>query len=116
MIYLLEANLEKDKKLEIALKEVYGINSSKSKMIRKILGFSENAKVGYLTELHFSKIQKLVEKKKIITGSELRHKERLHNKKLVSVKSYRGLRKLQGLPVRGQRTHSNARSARKKKK
>ena len=114
MVYILETKLLENKSLRFALNKVYGIGKYQANTICKSLGFSNNIKVKDLTEKQTLKIVRFVEKRNILTGSDLKQELRINNKKLVSAKSYRGLRKLNGLPVRGQRTHTNAQSARKK--
>lgn len=116
MIYVLETKIRSNKSVFISLQRVYGIGESKAKLICKNLGFSENLKVKNLTEKQQAKILNFTELKKIITGSELRQKLKIINKKLTNMKSYRGLRRIDGLPVRGQRTHTNSKSSKKRKK
>lgn len=113
MIYLAESNLPEKKSVEFALKYVYGINKFNSSLICKKLGFSKNLKVKDLSKDQINKLLKLIELLNINVGSELRKLKQLNLKKLINIKSYRGLRRSQGLPVRGQRTHTNAKTSRK---
>jgi len=113
MIYLLESQLSENKSIFFALQSVYGIGKTNSFLICKKLGFSENFKVKTLTKDQILKMLKLVESLDIKFGSDLKKLKVLVLKKLILIKSYRGIRKKQGLPVRGQRTHTNARTARK---
>lgn len=113
MIYLFESNIPEEKSVFFALTHIYGINKSTSLLICKKLGLSNNIKVKNLSSDQIAKLFKITESLNLILGSTLKKKKQLNFKKLTSIKSYRGLRKNQGLPVRGQRTHTNARNCRK---
>ena len=115
MVYLFETKLLENKSIFFALSGVYGIGRAKSFKICKKLGFSANLKVRDLSEEHTLKISKLIESSDFTITGELRKIQILNLKRLVSIKSYRGIRRIKGLPVRGQRTHTNAKSARRKK-
>lgn len=102
-------DLPRNKRMEIALTAIYGIGRSSAK---KIL---EQAKIPFgknsdeLTEGDVGKIRELLEKAYKVEG-DLRREVTLNIKRLVDLGCYRGLRHRKGLPVRGQRTHSNART------
>lgn len=113
MIYLFEAKIPENKSLFFALLYIYGINKTTSLFICKNLGFSKNLKLKDLSKEQISKLVKLIESLNLELASDLKKTRLLINKKLISIKSYRGLRKNQGLPVRGQRTHTNAKTSRK---
>lgn len=113
MIYLLETELSNQKPLFIALTEIYGINKSNSINFCKKLGFSSNFKVSDLSLKQKSKLIRLINESNIIINSDLRKLKTLTNKKLINIKLYRGIRKINGFPVRGQRTRSNAKTAKK---
>ena len=113
MVYLLETNLHENKSIFFALKKIYGIGKSRAFNICKTLGFSENLKVKNLSEEQIKKLLILVENSEILITSDLKKAKNLIIKNLVFIKSYRGLRKIKGLPIRGQRTHTNGRTARK---
>ena len=113
MIHLLDTELPDNKSVYIALKKIYGINSSCSKNICKKLGFSLNFKVYELTQEHKDKIVALLQRLNIVINYDLTKINKLNKIRFISIKSYRGLRKLKGLPVRGQRTRSNAKTAKK---
>lgn len=116
MIYILETKLPENKPVFIALTSIYGIGKQTSLILCKKLGFSQNLKVKDLNEEQTLEILNLIESLHIITNNELKQiKSRILNK-LIFIKSYRGLRRVRGLPVRGQRTHTNAKSSRKNKK
>lgn len=113
MIYLLETKLHDSKSIFFALKKIYGIGKNSAFNICKKLGFSENLKVKSLSEEQIKKLLKLIENSEVLITSDLKKVKSLILKNLVFIKSYRGLRKIKGLPVRGQRTHTNGRTARK---
>jgi small subunit ribosomal protein S13 len=113
MLYLLETKLPENKSIFFALTYVYGIGKKTSILICKKLGFSVNLKVKDITQDQSIDILKVIDSSQLLLSNELKKFKILTLKKLVSIKSYRGLRKSRGFPVRGQRTHTNAKSARK---
>lgn len=115
MIYLFESELPENKSVYFALTHIYGIGKANSFLICRKLGFSANLKVKNLSKDQIIKLIKTIETLNIELASDLKKAESLIAKTLVSIRSYRGLRKKQGLPVRGQRTHTNAKTARKRK-
>jgi small subunit ribosomal protein S13 len=114
MIYFLESNIPENKSVHYALTHVYGVGNHQAFIIAKKLGFAENLKVKDLTKDQLNKLFKLSQVLGIELASDLTKKKILIDKKLISIKSFRGLRKSQGLPVRGQRTHTNAKTSRKR--
>ncbi len=112
-MYLFESELSENKSIFLALRSIYGIGSYNAYLICKKSGFSTNLKVKDLTKEQINKLIKTVEHCEIQLASDLKKSRALIYKKLISIKSYRGLRKYQGLPIRGQRTHTNARTSRK---
>lgn len=114
MVYLFESELPKNKLLSLALCNIYGLGRSYALSICKKLGFSKNLKVQYLSKDQITRLIKYIESLDIIIAGDLLKVRLLIAKKLVSIKSYRGLRRYQGLPVRGQRTHTNAKTSRKR--
>ena len=113
MIYILETKLPENKSVFFALTYIYGIGKKTSFLICKKLGFSVNLKIKNMTQEQSIDIIKLIDSSQLILSNELKKYKSLSLKKLVSIKSYRGLRKIRGFPVRGQRTHTNAKSAKK---
>ena len=113
MLYLLETKLPENKSVFFALTKIYGIGKNTAFLICKKLGFSINLKVKDLTQEQVSDILQTVELLDLTLNNELKKFKSLSLKKLISIKSYRGLRRVRGLPVRGQRTHTNAKSSRK---
>jgi len=113
MIYLLDSNLPNNKPIYYALRHVYGIGESKSLLICKKLGFSSNLRVKNLSSVQINQILKLIESLNFVLANELKRLKLLQKQHLVNIKSYRGLRRKKGYPIRGQRTHTNAKTASK---
>lgn len=116
MLYLLETNLPDQKSVFFALTYVHGIGKNTAFFICKKLGFSMNLKVKDLSQEQITEMLQLIDYLELLLNNELKKFKSLTLKKLVTIKSYRGLRRVRGLPVRGQRTHTNAKSARKQKR
>lgn len=113
MLYFLETKLSEHKSICFALTNIYGIGKSTAFAICKKLGFSINLKVKDLTQEQVVEMIQLIDSLSLNLNNELKKLRSLTLKNLVSIKSYKGLRRVRGLPVRGQRTHTNAKSARK---
>lgn len=113
MIYIFETKLLENKSLVLALNKIYGLGRSKTEKICKSLGFSSNFKVIDLKEEQTLKLIKFIESREELLASELKKHKLVNLKALADIKSYRGLRKIKGLPVRGQRTHTNSKTAKK---
>ena len=113
MVYLLENDLKKDKPLYIALQNIYGIGKKQAIYFCKKLGLSTNLKVHELSTLQKNKLERFIENSDLKINSDLKKFNVSINKKHLIIKSYKGLRKYRGLPVRGQRTHTNAKTAKK---
>ena len=113
MIYLFESKLPETKSLYFALTNIYGIGKNRSFLICKKLGFSYNIKVKNLSSSQINQIIKLIETLNFILANDLKRLNLIAKQKLITIKSYRGLRRKQGFPVRGQRTHTNARTAKR---
>ena len=102
-------DLPPNKRVEIALTYIYGIGRSQSKVILIGAGVSFETKVRDLNDDDINKIRKLIEEQQTVEG-DLRKDISFNIKRLMEIGSYRGLRHRRGLPVRGQRTHTNART------
>ena len=102
-------DLPPNKRVEIALTYIYGIGRSQSKVILSGAGVSFETKVRDLNDDEINKIRKLIEEQQTVEG-DLRKDISFNIKRLMEIGSYRGLRHRRGLPVRGQRTHTNART------
>ncbi|OGK29451.1 30S ribosomal protein S13 [Candidatus Roizmanbacteria bacterium RIFCSPLOWO2_01_FULL_42_14] len=114
MVRISGQNLPDEKNIDFALTQIYGIGWTRSKNILKKAGLSENIKVKDLTEKHVQMLQQGVSEYKV--EGELKEEVNLNIKRLRETGSYRGLRHARGLPTRGQRTRSNARTNRGKRK
>ena len=102
-------DLPKNKRIDIALTRIYGIGRKLAKDILNEAGIEHSRKTYELTDTDFVSIRDVIQAKYIVEGN-LR-KERSQNiKRLIDIKCYRGLRHRRSLPVRGQRTHTNART------
>jgi small subunit ribosomal protein S13 len=108
-------DLPKDKKNEIALTYIYGIGPTSAKKILTEAGIDPNMKSGNLTESDIVKIRAILDRDFTVEG-DLRRDITMHIKRLMDIGSYRGLRHRRGLPARGQRTKTNARTRKGPKK
>jgi small subunit ribosomal protein S13 len=97
------------KRAEIGLTYIYGIGRTRSKSILYRAGVDFDTKVADLTEEEVSKIRQILDDEGSVEG-DLRKEVSLNVKRLIEMGSYRGLRHRRGLPVRGQRTHTNSRT------
>ena len=102
-------DLPRDKRIEIALTYIYGIGRSLSRKILTETQVNVDAKVGQLTESEVVRIREAIERQYKVEG-DLRREMAMNIKRLMDIGSYRGLRHRKSLPVRGQRTHTNART------
>lgn len=102
-------DLPKQKRIEIALTYIYGIGRSSSNDILSQLDIDPNTKTDALTESQIADIRKAIDGGYKVEG-ELRSEVAMNIKRLMDLGSYRGLRHRKGLPVRGQRTSTNART------
>ena len=113
MIYILETKLLENKSVYFSLTKIFGIGQFQSFLICKKLGLSYNCKLSNLTPDQIVKLIKFIENLNLLITSNLKKSKILLAKTLINIKAYRGIRKLRGLPVRGQRTHTNAKTASK---
>ena len=107
-------DLPSGKRLEIALTYIYGIGRLRSIEIIKKAELDQNVRVRSLTEENTSKLRTIIEKEYVVEG-ELRGQVAMNIKRLIDIKSYRGLRHKKALPVRGQRTKTNSRTRKSRK-
>jgi small subunit ribosomal protein S13 len=104
-------NLPMNKRIVIALTYIYGIGDTTAKDILAKTGVSADVRVKDLTEDQAGKLRELIEKQMKVEG-ELRREVLSNIKRLKEIGSYRGMRHIRGLPVRGQRTKTNSRTIR----
>ena len=102
-------DLPKDKRIEIALTYIYGIGRSTAQKILNEANVDANTRVNQLRETDVVNIRDVIDRKHKVEG-DLRREVSMNIKRLMDIGSYRGLRHRKGLPVRGQRTHTNART------
>ena len=102
-------DLPREKRVEIGLTYVYGIGRTSAKKILEATGINPDTRVKDLTEEEIGKIRDAIDANFTVEG-DLRREVALNIKRLVEIGSYRGLRHRKGLPVRGQRTKTNART------
>lgn len=102
-------DLPRQKRVEIALTYIYGIGVTRSNTILGKAGIDPSVRVKDLSEEEVSRIGKIIDAEGGIEG-DLRKETAMNIKRLMEVGSYRGMRHRRGLPVRGQRTHTNART------
>ncbi|RMG05651.1 MAG: 30S ribosomal protein S13 [Nitrospirae bacterium] len=108
-------DLPKNERVEIGLTRIFGIGRTTSKKILESTGVNPNTRVKDLRDDEIVKIRSEIENKYTVEG-ELRKEISLHIKRLMDIGCYRGLRHRAGLPVRGQRTRTNARTRKGPKK
>ena len=108
-------DLPKNKRIEIALTYIYGIGLSRSKEILHRIALNPNTYVTDLNDKEIANIRNILENEYMIEG-DLRRFEALNIKRLMEINSYKGKRHRIGLPLRGQRTRTNARTHRGIKK
>ncbi len=102
-------NIPSNKRVVVALTYIYGIGSKIAENICKKVSVNESKRVSQLSDDEVSKIREVIDSDYIVEGN-LRRNTSLNIKRLTDLGCYRGLRHRKGLPVRGQRTNSNART------
>lgn len=102
-------DLPRNKRIEIALQYIYGIGQTRAKQVVAEAGFAPTLRTDELTDEHVAKLRSVIESQFKVEG-DLRREIGLSIKRLMDLGCYRGLRHKKGLPTRGQRTRSNART------
>jgi len=102
-------DIPKEKRVELALTYIYGIGRALSNKVLKIANISPDKRARDLTEEEVAKLSTIIQKDYKVEG-DLRRDISANIKRLIDIGSYRGLRHRRGLPVRGQRTRTNART------
>ena len=108
-------DLPRDKRIETALTYIYGIGETSAQQILEVAGISPDTRVRDLSEADAARLREIVERDYRVEG-DLRREVSASIKRLVEIGSYRGVRHRRGLPVRGQRTKTNARTRKGPKK
>jgi small subunit ribosomal protein S13 len=102
-------NIPTNKRVEIALQYIHGIGPKSARDILTKVGIEQARRVNQLTDAEVLQIREAIDKDFTVEG-DLRRETAVNIKRLMDLASYRGLRHRRGLPVRGQRTHTNART------
>ncbi|MGM9604212.1 MAG: 30S ribosomal protein S13 [Faecousia sp.] len=108
-------DLPRDKRIEVALTYIYGIGPSRASEVLKSTGIDPDTRVKDLTDEQEAQLREAIEHHYLIEG-DLRRETAMNIKRLSEIGCYRGLRHRRGLPVRGQRTKTNARTRKGPKK
>jgi small subunit ribosomal protein S13 len=102
-------NIPTNKRVEIALQYIHGIGPRAAKDLLAKVGIEESRRVNQLTDAEVLQLREAIDRDYTVEG-DLRREVSMNIKRLMDLASYRGLRHRKGLPVRGQRTHTNART------
>ncbi len=120
MARLAGVDIPNDKRVVISLTYIHGIGRSTSERLLKMANVSPDTRVRDLADDEFGRLRQVVDRlsmdKEILIEGDLRREVAMNIKRLMDLASYRGLRHRKGLPVRGQRTHTNARTRKGKAK
>ena len=108
-------NIPTNKRVVIALQYIHGIGSAKAQEITTKVGIPAERRVGQLTDAEVLQIREAIDRDYMVEG-DLRREVSMNIKRLMDLGAYRGLRHRRSLPVRGQRTHTNARTRKGKAK
>ena len=108
-------DLPREKRIEIGLTYIYGIGRPTAMLILEKAGINPDTRVKDLTEDEDGKIRKIIDEEYLVEG-DLRREVSMNIKRLMEIGSYRGIRHRRGLPVRGQKTKTNARTRKGPKK
>lgn len=108
-------DLPRDKRVEVGLTYIHGIGRSTSQQILKRTGVTPDTRVRDLTEDEITSLREFINQNLMVEG-DLRREVQMNIKRLIEIGCYRGLRHRRGLPVRGQRTRTNARTRKGPKK
>lgn len=112
MARIASVDLPRDKRVEIGLTYIYGIGLSRSKVILAATGVNPDTRVKDLSDTEVTALRAAIESSDYQVEGDLRRWESMNIKRLVDIGTYRGRRHRLGLPVRGQRTRTNARTRR----
>lgn len=105
-----------EKRIEASLQYIYGIGSNTASRILEQAGIDPNLRTGQLNEDQLVKIGTVIQGEQIIIEGDLRREKQAQLKRLTSINCYRGIRHKRGLPVRGQRTRTNSRTRKGKRR
>lgn len=102
-------DLPREKRVEIALTYIYGIGSSRALKLLEMTEIDKDTRIRDLTEDEVNRLREAISREYVVEG-DLRRDVQLNIRRLIDIGSYRGIRHRRGLPVRGQRTRTNART------
>ena len=102
-------NIPTNKRVEIALQYIHGVGPATAREIMEEVGIDQARRVNQLSDAEVLQIRETIDREHVVEG-DLRRETSMNIKRLQDLASYRGLRHRKGLPVRGQRTHTNART------
>ena len=112
MAIIAGVNIPDNQRLEIALTAIYGIGRTTSKKIVGDVGMGDTTRVRELTDEDLARVRSAVERTGLLIEGDLRRETQLNIRRLTDIQTFRGVRHRRGLPVRGQRTKTNARTKR----
>jgi len=116
MAYILDTEILGKKSIFFSLTKIYGLGCSQVRLICKKLGFSENVTLLDLTEEQLEELVRFVSKSGLTLTKDLKKYQSILLQQKVNIRCYKGLRRVRGLPVRGQRTHTNAKTCKRFRK
>jgi small subunit ribosomal protein S13 len=114
-MFILDTKIQEDKILIISLSLIYGVGFNLSSNLCKKLGFSKNLKLQQLSKNQLQNLTSALLNSASTSkvSNDLKKYQSFRFQKLLAIKCYRGIRRIKGLPIRGQRTHTNCRTAKK---
>jgi small subunit ribosomal protein S13 len=110
MARIIGVDIPGDKRIDIALRYIYGLGPVNSKQILEQAKIDPSIRAKNLTEQQLAQIVHVIQEGKYVIEGDLRREIQMNLKRLQGIKCYRGIRHIRGLPVRGQRTSTNART------
>ena len=116
MARILGIEIPNEKRIEASLPYIFGIGPSTASKVLDQAGIDPNIRAGQLSEDQLVKIGQIIQAESIVVEGDLRRERQAQLKRLTSINCFRGIRHKRGLPVRGQRTRTNARTRKGKKK
>ena len=107
---ILGVDIPANKKLAYSLRYIFGVGPSRAKVIVDASGFDPDRRAGDLSEEEVNQLASIIGEKQYFVEGDLRRERTANLKRVSAIKSYHGIRHMRGLPVRGQRTKTNART------
>jgi len=114
MAFLINTEISNNKIVYFALRKIFGLGKYRVQLICKKAGFAYNCKILKLTNEQIIQLVKIIETLNFSLSNDLKKNQALLLNSFIEIKLYKGLRRLKGLPVRGQRTHTNAKTAKRR--